>query len=133
MHRGDISIEACTYILQVKDKEINIAKHLGSRALALSIKADDGQPCLLIHTTLHALPCIDFTTKTMLRDEETHYVDALREEGIDQMGACIADERTLIDHQCDTLPLECREKELHTLSTHYDGGSCLCQSWRSPQ
>ena len=134
MHRGNIGIEACTDILQVEDKEVNIGEHLGGRALALSVEAHHRKSRFLVHTATYILPCIDLTTKTMLRDEETYDIDALGEEGIYKMCAPTADERTLIDHQRDALTLESGEEELHALSTYGDGcGELLCTNGGYPR
>ena len=134
VHRGDIGIEACTDILQVEDKEVDIGEHLGGRALALSVEAHYGKSRFLVHATTYILPCIDLTTKAMLGDEEAYDIDALGEEGIYKMCARTADERTLIDHQRDALTLESGEEELHALSTYGDRGrELLCMSRSGPR
>ena len=72
----------------------------------LSVEADHRELCLLVDLTLHRLPCIDLPPQPMLWDEETDDLHPSSEEGIDEVGARLSDERTLIDHQRYPLPFK---------------------------
>ena len=106
MHRGDIGVEACPYILQVEEQKIYILQHLRCRSSALAIETDHGELCLLVDLALHRLPRIDLPPQPMLWDEEADDLHSSREEGIDEVGARRSNERTLIDHQRYPLPFK---------------------------
>src|SRR5690625_4522970 len=69
-HRSRISVEAGTYILNVKNQHIHTLQHLGGGAIGLPVQAVDRHTSLLINTVIYMLSGIGGSTDAMFRTKQ---------------------------------------------------------------